>query len=125
MKITIVVENYTNRADLIPEYGLSVHIADGDASLLMDTGQRDALFTNAPLLWIDLPALLRQTVEAGRQGEFANKRLPRATERFQWLLAPALLCLILSFWLELPVRPRPRAIPIAGTAPRAPKEVLK
>ena len=75
--------------------------------------------------WIDLPALLRQTVEAGRQGEFANKRLPRATERFQWLLAPALLCLILSFWLELPVRPRPRAIPIAGTAPRTPKEVLK
>lgn len=57
MKITIVVENYTNRADLIPEYGLSVHIADGDASLLMDTGQRDALFTNAPLLGIDLPAL--------------------------------------------------------------------
>ena len=57
MKITIVVENYTNRADLIPEYGLSVHIADGDASLLMDTGQRDALFTNAPLLGIDLSAL--------------------------------------------------------------------
>jgi 7,8-dihydropterin-6-yl-methyl-4-(beta-D-ribofuranosyl)aminobenzene 5'-phosphate synthase len=57
MRLTIVVENYTNRADLSPEYGLSIHVADGDASILMDTGQRDALFANAPLLGVDLPAL--------------------------------------------------------------------
>ncbi len=34
----------------------------------------------------------------------------RLVERYQWALAPALLCLLLSFWREFPVRPRPRDI---------------
>lgn len=67
--------------------------------------------------WVDLPALLRQTVETGQQGQFAEKRLPRLLERFQWFLAPALCCLLLSFWREMPVRPHPRAIALAGPAP--------
>ena len=57
MKATILVENSTWRADLTPEYGLSIHLSADGESLLMDTGQKDALFANAPLLGVDLTAL--------------------------------------------------------------------
>lgn len=62
--------------------------------------------------WVDLPALLRKTVEAGRKGEFAEKNTARLIERFQWFLAPGLLLLLISFWAEFPVRPRERALPL-------------
>ena len=69
--------------------------------------------------WVDLASLLRATVEAGRKGKFVEKNNVRLVERYQWALAPALLCLLLSFWREFPVRPRPRAIQLgpepAGT----------
>ncbi|MCC6416479.1 MAG: VWA domain-containing protein [Opitutaceae bacterium] len=60
--------------------------------------------------WIDLSALIAETVATGRKGEFVEKHGMRMIERFQWLLAPALVCLLLSFWLEFPVRPRPRVL---------------
>jgi Ca-activated chloride channel family protein len=63
--------------------------------------------------WIDLAAVLQQTVEAGRKGEFVEKRATSYIDRFQWVLAPAVLCLLLSFWREFPVRPRPRSLPLA------------
>lgn len=66
--------------------------------------------------WLDLPALLRATVDQGRKGKFREKNLVRRVERFQWALAPALVCLWLSFWLEFPVRPRNRLL----TPPSAP-----
>lgn len=66
--------------------------------------------------WVDLASVLQQTVEAGRKGEFVDKHTIRLVERFQWALAPALLCLLLSFWLELPVRPRPRALKLSAPA---------
>lgn len=67
--------------------------------------------------WVDLASVLRQTVEAGRAGEFVEKRTVRLAERFQWALAPAVLCLLLSFWHEFPVRPRPRDLKLSsGTA---------
>jgi Ca-activated chloride channel family protein len=62
--------------------------------------------------WVDLPALLRKTVEAGKKGEFAEKNTARLVERFQWFLAPGLLLLLISFWTEFPVRPRERALPL-------------
>ncbi len=62
--------------------------------------------------WVDLPALLRKTVEAGRKGEFSEKNTARKIERFQWFLAPGLLLLLISFWAEFPVRPRERALPL-------------
>ncbi len=64
--------------------------------------------------WIDLPALLQATVEAGRKGDFVEKNQVRLVERFQWALAPALLCLLMSFWREFPVRPRPRELALAA-----------
>ncbi|HTZ19349.1 MAG TPA: VWA domain-containing protein [Opitutaceae bacterium] len=63
--------------------------------------------------WIDLAAVLQQTVEAGRKGAFVEKRAARHIDRFQWVLAPAVLCLLLSFWREFPVRPRPRSLALA------------
>ena len=65
--------------------------------------------------WVDLPALLRKTVEAGRKGEFSEKNTARLIERFQWFLAPGLLLLLISFWAEFPVRPRERALPLGKT----------
>lgn len=62
--------------------------------------------------WIDLPALLQKTVEAGRKGQFAEKNTTRKVERYQWFLGPGLLLLCLSFWAEFPVRPRERALPL-------------
>lgn len=68
--------------------------------------------------WIDLPGLLSSTIEAGRKGEFAEKNTARLIERFQWFLAPGLFLLLLSFWSEFPVRPRERALPLAGRGSR-------
>jgi Ca-activated chloride channel family protein len=37
--------------------------------------------------WIDLAGLVKETVEAGRKGEFVEKNTVRLAERFQWPLA--------------------------------------
>jgi Ca-activated chloride channel family protein len=68
--------------------------------------------------WVDLGALLKQTVEAGHRGEFKERIQVRQLERFQWALAPALFCLLLSLWREFPVRPRARSLPLAANAGR-------
>jgi Ca-activated chloride channel family protein len=68
--------------------------------------------------WVDLAALLQETIERGRQGTFGDKREARAIERFQWFLLPALIFALLGVWREIPVRPRPRAIrPTTTTRP--------
>lgn len=71
--------------------------------------------------WIDLGTILSQTVEAGRKGEFLEKSSVRLVERFQWPLAFAVWCLLVSFYYEFPVRPRPRDLRLTPTpAPRPP-----
>lgn len=67
--------------------------------------------------WVDLGAVLQETIERGRQGVFGEKREARAIERFQWFLLPALVVGLLGVWREIPVRPRPRTIR-PGTAAR-------
>ena len=64
--------------------------------------------------WVDLPKLLQSTVEAGRKGRFTERNNVRYAERFQWALVPALLCLLVSFFREFPVRPKPRDIRLRG-----------
>lgn len=64
--------------------------------------------------WVDLSALLKETVEAGRKGEFVEKNTVRLVERYQWPLAFALLCMLMSLWREFPVHPRPRALKISA-----------
>jgi Ca-activated chloride channel family protein len=58
--------------------------------------------------WVDLATLLKETVEAGRKGQFVEKNTVRLVERFQWPLAFGLWCLFVSFCYEFPVRPRVR-----------------
>ena len=68
--------------------------------------------------WVDLPALLASTVDAGRRGRFVERNTVRHVERYQWALAQALICLAASFWLEFPVRPRSRAVPLSERRPQ-------
>ena len=76
--------------------------------------------------WLDLAGLAKETVEAGRKGQFLEKNTIRLAERFQWPLALGLWCLLVSFYAEFPVRPRPRDIkltphvkpPTHSSAPR-------
>ncbi len=60
--------------------------------------------------WVDLSALINATVEAGRKGKFTDRNTVRLVERFQWPLALALWCLLVSAYYEVPVRPKPRAV---------------
>jgi Ca-activated chloride channel family protein len=60
--------------------------------------------------WVDVAALVSETIETGRKGQFVEKNTIRLVERFQWPLALGLWCLIVSFCYEFPVRPRPRDV---------------
>jgi len=64
--------------------------------------------------WVDLAALLQQTVSTGRQGTFVEQVQRRRIERFQWPLAVSLAFLLLGLWFEFPIRPRPRDIQLAS-----------
>ncbi len=85
-----------------------------NSSTLQDLAQTTGgVYTDASA-WIDLAGLLAKTVDAGKKGDFSEKSTARFAERFQWFLAPGLLFLLFSFWAEFPVRPRERALPLAG-----------
>lgn len=75
--------------------------------------------------WVDLGAVLKQTVAAGRRGEFKERVQVRQQERFQVALAPALLCLLLSLWREFPVRPRVRSLPLTAGTGKPPADAGK
>jgi Ca-activated chloride channel family protein len=60
--------------------------------------------------WVDLSGLVKETVEAGRKGDFVEKNTIRLAERFQWPLALGLWCLLVSLYYEFPVRPRVRSV---------------
>jgi Ca-activated chloride channel family protein len=68
--------------------------------------------------WVDLPSLIRETVETGQKGKFLEKNTIRLVERFQWPLALGLWCLLVSFYSEFPVRPKPRAIKLTTPEPK-------
>jgi Ca-activated chloride channel homolog len=76
--------------------------------------------------WVDLAEVLRDTVEAGRKGEFVETNTVWLVERFQWPLALALWCLLVSLCYEVPVRPRPRTIALhTGTRGAREKDGMK
>ncbi len=60
--------------------------------------------------WVDLPALLADTVARGRAARVATETAPRRRELFAWFLAPALALLALSLLREFPVTPRPTRV---------------
>jgi Ca-activated chloride channel homolog len=67
--------------------------------------------------WVDVAALVDATVEQGRKGAYVEQRNVRLQDRYQWFLAPAVLCLLFSFWFEFPVAPLARALPTRGRRP--------
>ncbi len=58
--------------------------------------------------WVDLPALLRETIARARGARVATDETPRREELFAWFLAPALALLALALLREFPVTPRQR-----------------
>ena len=68
--------------------------------------------------WIDVAELVNATVESGRKGEFTEKNTIRLVERFQWPLGLALWLLMVSFYFEFPVRPKPRNLKITTDSSR-------
>jgi 7,8-dihydropterin-6-yl-methyl-4-(beta-D-ribofuranosyl)aminobenzene 5'-phosphate synthase len=54
VRVTVLVDNNTSRANLKAEHGLSLWIEYGEKRILFDTGQSNALVTNAEKLGIDL-----------------------------------------------------------------------
>ena len=111
----------TSRGAMIPD-GAGGFVKDArgavvlsklESSTLRELAEKtDGAYTDASS-WVDLPALLQATVDAGRRGQFREENRVRFIERFQWALAPALLCLLISFWREFPVRPKPREVRLA------------
>lgn len=59
MRITTLIENTKESSEtkLLPEYGLSVHIAFQGNNILFDTGSSDAFSKNAEALAIDLSSI--------------------------------------------------------------------
>jgi 7,8-dihydropterin-6-yl-methyl-4-(beta-D-ribofuranosyl)aminobenzene 5'-phosphate synthase len=57
MRLSIIAENSTRSPFIQPEYGLSLHVSTGEASILVDTAQGMGFFANAGRMGIDLTAL--------------------------------------------------------------------
>ena len=57
MKLVTLVENTAGTRGCIAEHGLSVYIETEKHTLLMDTGQTDAILKNASVLGLDLSAV--------------------------------------------------------------------
>lgn len=75
--------------------------------------------------WVDVAPLVEETVAHGRRGEQVEQRGVRLRDRFQWFLAPAVVCLLLSYWLDLPLAALARALPRRGRRPHpAPRPAL-
>ncbi|MDE3084007.1 MAG: VWA domain-containing protein, partial [Verrucomicrobiota bacterium] len=99
-----------NAGSFVKDERGAVILSKLESSTLHDlASQTGGAYTDASA-WVDLPALLAKTIETGRRGEFREENQVRLVERFQWALAPALLCLLISFWREFPVQPRVRDV---------------
>ncbi len=53
MKITVLVENFAGTRSMLAEHGLSILVSESSSSVLMDTGQGDALLPNMQALGIE------------------------------------------------------------------------
>ena len=76
-----------------------------DLARLTDGAYRDAS------AWVDVPALLAETIARGRTARATADLAPRRQELFGWFLAPALLLLAASLVREFPALPRLPARP--------------
>ena len=61
-------------------------------------------------VWIDLAALIEETVKRGKTGETSATSQSFHIERYQIFLAPGLLLILVSLYREFPFTPKPRVI---------------
>lgn len=60
--------------------------------------------------WIDLAALVEETVKRGRASLQEREEELHAIERYHYFLAPGLLLLLVSIYREFPALPKPRTL---------------
>lgn len=81
-----------------------------DASTLQELASlTDGAYRDASA-WLDLSALLRETIARGRAVRTTTDTAPRREELFPWFLAPALALLVAALLREFPVTPRARTL---------------
>jgi len=61
-------------------------------------------------VWVDLAALIDETVKRGKTGETSATSQSFHIERYQIFLAPGLLLILVSLYREFPFTPKPRVI---------------
>lgn len=61
-------------------------------------------------VWVDLSALIEETVKRGAAGETGSLSQSIHIERYQIFLAPGLLLILISLYREFPFTPKPRLI---------------
>ncbi len=61
-------------------------------------------------VWVDLAALIEETVKRGKTGETGSTSQSVHIERYQIFLAPGLLLILISLYREFPFTPKPREI---------------
>ncbi|WP_221774742.1 VWA domain-containing protein [Pelagicoccus albus] len=67
-------------------------------------------------VWVDLPALVEETVERGKASLNEREREVAEIERYHYFLAPGLLALLISIYWEFPALPKPRTIKTKAAA---------
>ena len=72
---------------------------------------------------MDLAELIKDTVAQGKTGDFSKTRDVRMAERFQWLLAPGIFLLAISFAMEIPSLPNRRRLALGTTTTGEPLPV--
>jgi Ca-activated chloride channel family protein len=98
------------------EHGAAVLSRLEPATLQELANETDGTYRDAAT-WVDIAALVDATVEQGKRGNYVEQRNVRLQDRYQWFLLPALLFLLLSYWIEFPVSPLARALPTRGRRP--------
>jgi len=76
------------------------------------------LYRPAPS-WVKVADLLKRVASTAKPATAFKKDETQLVERYQWALGPALIFLALSFWRELPVRPRARDVRLPAAKSRA------
>ena len=60
--------------------------------------------------WVDIAQLVQVTVDQGQKGRYVEEKNTHLQDRYQWFLAPAVVVLLLSYWIDFPLFPVARRL---------------